>query len=274
MQGPPYQPPPYKPPQPYQPQYQPPQPPPKTGLSTGAIVAIVIAAAFGLLVVGTFVLGAMAGVARYLELSRDGGAAAAADPLTVALDQSYTTPNKLLTAHYPGSLVAKTLDDATLIVSRNFGGGEDEVVTLAAVQSPITNDPKELARILLGLVDKNVKEKGGTSAKTSERAGTCLGKYPGVEVEGTFTVPPTAPYPDQGVLLHPRRSRLRAALRRARARAATEGPLLDRIMNATGDRAPRGRETGRARCPASHGREADPGEGRVRVRLAGQVAPP
>jgi hypothetical protein len=222
--------------QPYGYQYAPPPPPPpppKSGLSPAVIAAIAVAGVFALLIGVPLVIGVVMGVRSALEKAADGGTSSNVDPNTVLLDQSYTTPNNLLTAHYPAHLAAKTLDDATLILSRNFGGGEDEVVTLAAVKSPITNDPKELARILLGLVDKNVAGKGGTSTQTSNRPAKCLGKYPGVEVEGTFTIPPTGAYVSKACffIANDRGYELRYDV--PRSRAAAEVPLLERIMAAT-----------------------------------------
>src|SRR5262249_49559301 len=151
------------------------------------------------------------------------------NPHTVPLSESYSTPNHLLTAHYPADFAAKSLDDATLIVSRNFGGGEDEVVTLAAVRNPITNDPHEFARILLALVEKTVTAKGGTSTKPAERETLCLGRYRGVETEGTFSLPTSAPYESKACFFVRGDKGYEVRYDVPRSRAADEAPLLTRI---------------------------------------------
>jgi hypothetical protein len=207
----------------------PPVPPPKKGPSGATIAFAVIVGLLGIFVAVPVAVGVVLGIRRGVEKS----GATAASLRTAPLSESFSTPNHLLTAHYPAEFAAKTLDDSTLIVSRNFGGGEDEVVTLAAVKNPITNDPHELARILLGLVDKNVAAKGGTSTKTGERPATCLGKYPGVETEGTFSLPTSAPYESKACffLRDDRGYEVRYDL--PRSRASEEAPVLDRIIEAT-----------------------------------------
>jgi hypothetical protein len=155
------------------------------------------------------------------------------DPLAVPLTQTYATPNGLLKAHYPADFVAKTLDDATLVVSRNFGGGEDEVVTLAAVKDSITNDPRELARLLDGLVEKNVLGNGGTYGVTARRSAQCLGSHPGEELEMTFKLSAVGPYLSRGCffLVGTRGYELRYDV--PKSRAGTEVALLQRIIAAT-----------------------------------------
>jgi len=123
------------PPDPY------PRPPPKEGLS-GLAIGLIVAGGLAVLgLVALFLFGVAVGFTRELSRAR----AAKAAPLTSAFTESYATTNGLLTAHYPSDFAAKKLDDSTLVVSRNLGGGTDEVLTLAAVRSPITDDPHEVA---------------------------------------------------------------------------------------------------------------------------------
>jgi hypothetical protein len=159
--------------------------------------------------------------------------AASADPGSVPLSQSYATPNGLLTAHYPADFAAKTLDHATLIVSRNFGGGEDEVVTLAAVKNPITNDVHEFARILDALVEKNVTSKGGTYSQTAHRAAKCLGTHAGVELEMTFKMPTVGPYVSKACFFLSADRGYEVRYDVPSSRSAHEVPLLERIIGAT-----------------------------------------
>jgi hypothetical protein len=200
--------------------YPGPPPAPKRGLPAIFIVLIVIGS-LGLAF-------AAAGVAISMQKS-----GAPADPGGVALSQSYATPNGLLTAHYPADFAAKTLDHATLVVSRNFGGGEDEVVTLAAVKDPITNDPAELARILDGLVEKNVITKGGTYKQTSHRPAKCLGIHPGVELEMTFKLPTVQAYVSKACFFINASKGYEVRYDVPSSRAANEVVLLQRIIGAT-----------------------------------------
>jgi hypothetical protein len=215
----------------YPPYQHPPPPPPKEGLSGGK-VALIVGCAVGVL--GLFVIVPL-GVGAYVGFTRARTRAVAAtvDPFTVPLAQTYKTPNGLVTGHYPADFAAKTLDDATLVLSRNFDNGEDEVVTLAGVQSPITNDPHEFARILLALVDKKVAAKGGTSTKTSERDAMCLGRYKGVEVEGSFSIPGSGTYESKACFFIRGERGYETRYDYPRSRSAAEAPLLGRIVEAT-----------------------------------------
>jgi hypothetical protein len=176
-----------------------------------------------------FVVGAVMGFQHEMEKSR----AVKADTLAVPFSESYATTNGLLTARYPADFAAKKLDASTLLLSRNLGGGEDEALTLAALSDPITDDPHELARLLWDSHDKNVTSKQGTFTKTGNRDAKCAGKYPGVELEGTFTLPGRAAYTSKGCFwVHNNRAyELRYDV--SSSRSAEEVPLLDRIINAT-----------------------------------------
>jgi hypothetical protein len=213
------QPPYYPAPPPAYPGYPGP-PPPKRGLPPIFIALIVI----GFLGMAF----AAAGFALFLQPS-----SGTVNPGAVPLSQSYATPNGLLTAHYPADFAAKTLDNATLVISRNFGGGEDEVVTLAAVKSPITNDVKEFARILDGLVEKNVIAKGGTYTQTSHHPAQCLGSHPGFELDTTFKLPTVGPYVSKACFFLTADKGYEARYDVPSSRSAHEVVLLDRIIAAT-----------------------------------------
>jgi hypothetical protein len=208
----------------------PPPPPPKQGLSSAAIalIAIAVVGGLGLLVGVPLAYGIYVGFTREMAKSK-----AVLDPAAMTLSETYATPNGLVTGHYPAEFVAKKLDDATIILSRNFGSGEDEVITLAGVRNPITNDPRELGRVLLGLVEKNVTAKGGTSTKKPARDTKCLGKYEGVEVEGTFTIPPVGAYRSWSCffLRDDRGYELRYDVPESRAK--DEVPVVEKIVAAT-----------------------------------------
>ena len=199
--------------------------PPKRGLSTGVIVLIVVGI-FGLLIVIPLTIGVVVGFRRAMKAG-----AAAVDPRSVVLSQSYKTTNGLLTAHYPADFAAKRLDDATLMVSRNLGDGSDEVVTFGAVPDPITDDPQEFGRILLDSLAKGVSAKGGTSQKGPVRPAKCLGSYPGVEAEMTFTMAPGHPYDSKSCffMIGKRGYELRYDV--PRSHATQDLPLLERIID-------------------------------------------
>lgn len=227
MQQPPYPPPPYPPPY-----YPPPPPPPPQSGPSGTTIALIVIAVMAML--GLFVgLPLAAGIYVGYKNAKTKAAAPPVNPLTVPLTESYGTPNHLLTGHYPADFAAKTLDDATLVLARNFPDGEDEVITLAAVKNPITNDPHEFARILLGLVDKNVAAKGGTSTKIADREAMCLGKYPGVETEGTFELPASGVYESKACFFVRGDRGYEVRYDVPRSRSASEVPLLSRIIDAT-----------------------------------------
>jgi hypothetical protein len=209
--------------------YLPPAPPPKKA-PPGIVIGLIAVGCLGALgLAALFVGGVVIGFQR--ELKRDEEAKAGA--VTAPLSASYTTTNGLLTAHYPPDFAAKNLDSSTLAISRNLGHDGDEVLTLAAVAKPITDDPHELARLLWSSHDKNVADKGGTFEDTGERATVCLGKFPGVERSGTFVVPPAGPYVSKGCFfVHDNRGyELRYDV--ARARSTEDIPLLERIIEAT-----------------------------------------
>jgi hypothetical protein len=206
-----------------------PQPPPKQGLS-GLAIGLIVAGCLAVLGLGAlFMIGVAVGFTR--EIARAG--AAKADPLTIAFSESYATTNGLLTAHYPSDFAAKKLDDSTLLVSRNLGGGVDEVLTLAAVTSPITDDPHEFARILWASHDKGVEDRGWTTTKTGDRAAMCLQKYAGVEVEGTFTAGSGNVYLSKGCFFIRDNRGYEVRYDVSRTQSAEEVPLLERMIDAT-----------------------------------------
>ncbi len=183
---------------------------------------------FGLLIVVPLGYGIYVGYTQARDKQKP-----STDLKAAKLTETYATTNGLVTVHYPPDLVAKKLDEATIILSRNFGSGEDEVITLAGVKNPITNDPRELARILLALVEKNVTAKGGTSTKKPARDTKCLGKYAGVEVEGSFTIPPVGAYKSWACFFirEDRGYELRYDVPESRVK--DEVPLLEKIIAAT-----------------------------------------
>lgn len=233
MQYPPYQQPPYPPQPPYQQPYVPPPPPqPKQGLSGAAVALIIlgVVAALGLFICVPLGIGAWSGFQKAQETA---DAAKKKSAVPAVLTESYSTGNHLLTAHYPSDFAAKALDDATLLIVRNFDDGHDEGVTLAAVKNPITNDPHEFARILIAQSEKKVTSGGGTFTKTAERETRCLDKYTGVEVEATFAFAAQAPYEIKACFFIRGDKGYEVRFDVPRSRVTVETPLLTKIIAAT-----------------------------------------
>jgi hypothetical protein len=206
-----------------------PRPPPKKGLPGVAVALIAVGCLGALGLAALFAAGVAVGFQREIARSK----AAKMDRLADALAEHYTTTNGLLTAHYPSDFAAKNLDDSTLLVSRNLGGGDDEALTLAAVRKAITDDPHELARLLWASHEKRVTTKGGTSTRTGDRAAKCLGKYDGVEWEGTFTMPPGKTFLSKGCFFIHGEHGYELRYDVPSARSAEDAPLLARIVEAT-----------------------------------------
>jgi hypothetical protein len=162
-------------------------PPPKRGMSPGCIVGIVVAVILVPIVV-LFAVGFVQGFRNAAARSRVASAArATASTATPAnLDRRYATKNGLLVAHYPSDFAAKNLDDATLVLGRNLGHGEDEAVLLAAVPDPISDDVNEFARVLIRAMTKKIEDSGDSFTETGRRTRACFRDYPGLEVEGFF----------------------------------------------------------------------------------------
>ena len=166
--------------QPYYPQ-PPPPPPPRSGMSTGAIVAIILVP-IAVVVLAAFGLGFAGALAARASVKRAARAAAAAP-----LSQSYGTKNGLVVAHYPADFAAKSMDNATIVLTKDNPDGSDELVQVAAVPDPITDDVDEFGRVLEDSMRKTIEAAGDTWTPTSHTHRACFKTYPGLDVEGTFT---------------------------------------------------------------------------------------
>jgi hypothetical protein len=203
-------------------------PPPRKTLPAGVVVALVC----GLVLVlaaggaGVFFL-----VKRQFLLR----AAKRADP-SVPLTQKYTSGNGLVTAHYPSDFAAKKLEQASVMLSRNLGLGNDEAVVFTAIGQPITDDPQELARVLEGAFEKSIRAKGGTVTVGESRAAKCetsLTAYSGVETVGTYNIPPGPTVDLWSCVFVTGGHGYKLSYLVAHGRSAEERPLLRRILAAT-----------------------------------------
>jgi len=166
-------------PQPYGP------PPPRSGSNVGLILGIV-GGCFVLVLVALFVGGAILGFQRTRARAAKVSLGPSSSSSSTTFTQEYPTKNGLAVVHYPADFAAKSIDGATIVLSRNLHDGTDEVVQVGAVPNPISDDVNEFARVLLVAMSKNISAAGDTWTETSRHTGTCFRSYPGLAVEGTF----------------------------------------------------------------------------------------
>ncbi len=231
---------------PYPPPYQ--QPPPPKKDNTVLIVLLVVGAMIVVLIGIPLVAGVIIGFTRasrahstyspsyapYAAYTTTATPGSTTTPrATVTLSETSVTTNGLLKIHYPADFAVKALDGSTLIVSRNFGGGEDEVVTFGAVENPITDSVHEFGRLLLAAIEKNVLAKGGTFSKGGDKPAMCLGKYAGVEVESSFTLPPVPVYTSKSCFFFRGTRGYEVRYDVPNYRSTVEVPLLVEIEEAT-----------------------------------------
>jgi len=205
QQGPGYPPQPPMQQPPMQPMY-PMQPPPSGGPNVGLIVGLVV----GIFVILPVSILVCAGVVGYMRARSSARAYATSystysPPYTYtaptytstygstttttapSLSERYPTSNGLIVAHYPADFAAKSLDHATIMLSKNNTDGTDEVVTVAGVENPISNDVNEFSRVLVQQMKKNIEAYGDHWVETSRKRTVCFGSYSGLQIEGTYT---------------------------------------------------------------------------------------
>jgi hypothetical protein len=151
-------------------------------MPTIAIALIVVGGVWALVMLGLFGLGVAFDVYRGMK------GRSSASPTSTAPTHSYSTTNGLVTVHYPADFAAKNLDATTVSLSKNFIGGQNEAVTIAAVPHPISNDVREIARLLHADTEKEALSRDGTYTHTDDHAGNCLGVYRGWEVNVSYNL--------------------------------------------------------------------------------------
>ena len=98
-----------------------------------------------------------------------------------AMTESFASKNGLITAHYPAEFAASVAGTSSIVVTRNLPGGLDEALAFVPIETPISNDLKEFARVI-GAAE--VKELHGY-VESSALPASCAGK-PGIETTGTW----------------------------------------------------------------------------------------
>lgn len=179
-----------------------PQPPQGGGPNIGLIIGLVVAI-FVILPIGILVCAGVVGYMRASRAARYSSYSTYSPPAytytaptytstygttttTPSLSEHYPTSNGLVVAHYPSDFAAKSLDHATIMLSRNNTDGTDEVVTVAGVENPISNDVNEFSRVLVQQMKKNIEAYGDKWVETSRKRTTCFGSYSGLQIEGTY----------------------------------------------------------------------------------------
>lgn len=113
------------------------------------------------------------------ELARKPEQKSAAAGVTISepLSQSYSSPNGLITVHYPADFAAKIVGKSGIMLTRNLPDGNAELLTFVSVAAPVTTDLNELSRVI------NVAEiKELTGYSEQSRANKPCNGAPGIEI--------------------------------------------------------------------------------------------
>jgi hypothetical protein len=152
------------------------------------------------------------------------------------LTQQYRANSGLITAHYPSDFAAKNVAEGSLLVSRNLGLGEEEIVSVTAVSHPITDDVQELARVMQIAFEKTITSKGGTvtaGAPGPAKCETSEALHAGIEIVTTYQVALAATYTVWSCTFLAAGHGYKLAYFVPRERIREERPLLRRILAAT-----------------------------------------
>lgn len=218
---------------------QPPQgygPPQNNGTNWLPIVIIGVIAlgilAIGAIFVVLFAAGVAAGVANR-KASPPTKVKVAHVANSVPLTQSYSPKNGLFTVRYPADFAASSLDGSTISLERNLSGGDSEVVLVAAVANPISDDVNEFGRVLLLGTQRHVEGDGGTYREIRRENVTCTAGLPGFRVDAEATLAGGGQLQLQTCFaMHSGHGYEFKTIAPKRS-AAAELPLLNRILDST-----------------------------------------
>jgi hypothetical protein len=177
----------------------------------------------------------MAGVAVVLVKREMQHAKATEDPRAVPLTERYESANGLIAARYPADFAARRIAKGTIVLSRNGLSG-DEALALISVAEPITDDPTELSRILEIEAQKALAEKGGTYTFGDAEPAKCVAgaaSHPGVQRIRNYRSSVGTEYTGWSCTFVAGGHAYKFSYLVPQARAASERPLLKRIMEAT-----------------------------------------
>jgi hypothetical protein len=103
-----------------------------------------------------------------------------------AIDTTYDAPNGMLRLHYPKSFAARVGRNNVVSVSRVVGMGEDESVSVVAVDRPISNDVREFARVVLDRGQEAEAKLTTNFHETARFDAKCFGENDGIEAIAAF----------------------------------------------------------------------------------------
>jgi hypothetical protein len=112
---------------------------------------------------------------------KQGKATAEAAGAVPAMTESYAAKNGLLTVHYPASFAASTVGTSSIVLVHNLPGGLDEALAFVPIETPVSTELHEFARVVGAVEVKDLK----SYVETSSLPATCAGK-PGLETTGTW----------------------------------------------------------------------------------------
>lgn len=194
----------------------------------GSKSAVPLLALVGCAVSAGFVLLILAFLAIWQFLSPGAPPTSAVDAgASDALTERYTTGNGLVTVRYPASFAASKQGDAAVIVTRPLADGNAETLVFEAVETPVSNDLKELERLLSAAEAKQLE--GYVALST--RPGTCHGR-PGIEVIGSFVTKNGATYDRRACRFYDDGHFYSFAYALPRGKPAAETRLLETIVDA------------------------------------------
>jgi hypothetical protein len=150
-------------------------------------------------------------------------------PSNGALTQSYVSENGLITVHYPADFAAKKLGNSVVLLSRNLGDGTDEAIAYAPIETPISDDLNEFARVVELASTKDLNR----YTEKSREPASC-GAAEGLEVVGRWV-------PESGRIAYERRACIffknghgfAFSYSFPESRAGEERPLLKKIVEST-----------------------------------------
>ena len=97
------------------------------------------------------------------------------------LTETYASKNGLVIAHYPATFAAKTAGKSVIILSRHLSHQTEEVLSFVSIEKPISDELKEVSRVMLAAEAPTMKGYQTTSTQPA----TCHGN-PGIETIGTW----------------------------------------------------------------------------------------
>jgi hypothetical protein len=193
--------------------------------STGVVIALACIAVLFLAAVGIAIFAAT----RHLQRR-----SSPTDP-NAPLTQQYTPETGLFTAHYPSDFAVR-MESGSVILFRRGLLDDEEAVVVTAVAHPISDDARELARVMEVAFRKHMEGKGFRVMGGDLRPAKCPTSgalHDGIEIIDMYWMVESARVTTWSCtfLEHGRGYKLSYVV--PRARVTEERPLLERIVGAT-----------------------------------------